>query len=137
MRFNLAMARETEDRMLDPERLREGVGRALGDPRRGSYRVAELGGEPVGALLVTREWSDWRDAWFWWIQSVYVRPEYRGRGVFRALYDHIATEARSHKDVIGIRLYVDRGNTGAKRAYERLGMHPTDYDLYEIDWRDS
>ncbi|MGM0575656.1 MAG: N-acetyltransferase family protein [Myxococcota bacterium] len=132
--FNQRMARETEGRSLEPDRLRAGVEAALADPARGRYHVAESGGELVGGLLITREWSDWRNAWFWWIQSVYVPPEHRGRGTFRALYDHVAREAREAPDVCGLRLYVERENTRAIAVYERLGMVDAGYRLLELDW---
>lgn len=128
---NLAMARETEGRELDPKRLRSGVERAFSDPARGRYFVARVGGERAGCLMVTREWSDWRDGWFWWIQSVWVRPELRGRGVYRSLHGHVRNLAIAAGDVVGLRLYVDRDNEVAQRTYGALGMAPTDYLLYE------
>src|SRR5215468_3854238 len=91
--FNAAMARETEGRALDEARLRRGVASALGDEARGRYLVAERGGQAVGALLLTREWSDWRDGWFWWIQSVYVAPAARRQGVYRALHRAVLEQA--------------------------------------------
>jgi GNAT superfamily N-acetyltransferase len=136
--FNLAMARESEGTSLDPEVLRRGVERALSDPAsEARYYVAEDEDGPVGQTMVTREWSDWRCGWFWWIQSVFVREDRRGTGVFRALFDQIAKEAKKRPDVVGLRLYVDRDNRGAQRVYERLGMSRTAYDLFEIQWRGS
>ena len=132
--FNRAMALETEARELDADRLRSGVGRALADGERGSYRVAELDGRVVGCLLVTREWSDWRDGWFWWIQSVYVHPAGRRRGVYRALYADLEAEARGRGDVCGIRLYVEENNRAAQSVYGSLGMERTRYLLYEVDF---
>lgn len=129
--FNRAMARETEDKGLDEAALLRGVRRALGDSVRGSYRVAELDGELAGCLLVTREWSDWRDAWFWWIQSVYVAPHARRRGVYGALHAHVLAQARAAGDVCGVRLYVERENGAAQAAYERLGMRRAHYHMYE------
>jgi len=131
---NAAMAAETERRALDPETLRAGVGRVLADPARGVYYLAERDGKVVGQLLITREWSDWRDAWFWWIQSVYVAPEARRQGVYRALYQHGYAAARGQPDVCGLRLYVEQDNTAAQRVYERLGMRRAVYRLYETDW---
>lgn len=130
--FNLAMAQETEDLALDPEVLRSGMRRALRDPGRGRYSVAELDGDPVGALMVTREWSDWRDAWFWWIQSVYVAPRARRRGVYTALHEAVIRAARAAGDVCGVRLYVETGNRAAQATYERQGMHPAHYRMYEV-----
>jgi GNAT superfamily N-acetyltransferase len=129
--FNRAMAAETEDLGLDVERLRAGMLRVLRDPDRGRYSVAELDGEVVGALMVTREWSDWRDAWFWWIQSVYVAPGARRRGVYSALHRAVLEQARGAGDVCGVRLYVESANRSAQTTYERLGMHAARYRLYE------
>lgn len=134
--FNSAMAQETEGRALDPARLRAGVRRALlgeGAAERGRYLVAEAGDRVVGALFLTREWSDWRDGWFLWIQSVFVAPEARGRGVYTALHAAAEAEARS-LGACGLRLYVDAGNRGAQAVYGRLGMVPTRYRLFETDF---
>ena len=133
--FNAAMALETEDLALDRERLREGVARLLADPAKGSYRVAEAGGETVGALMLTREWSDWRCGDWWWIQSVYVRPEARRRGVFRALYRSVEADAASREDVCGLRLYVERDNARAQATYLALGMRETHYRMFEASTR--
>lgn len=130
--FNLAMAAETEDKDLHAPTLRRGVLRALGDAARGRYLLAELQGAPAGALLLTLEWSDWRDGWFWWIQSVYVAPAARRRGVYRALHDAVVARARAAGDVVGVRLYVERDNAGAQRTYEALGMRPAGYRMYEL-----
>ena len=131
--FNAAMARETEGKALDLGRLRAGVEAVLGDARRGFYLVAETAGQVVGQLLVTAEWSDWRNTYFWWVQSVYVSPDYRRRGVYRALDSHIRAEARRRGDICGVRLYVERANHVARQAYTSLGMTRSRYDLYEID----
>ena len=131
--FNAAMARETEGKALDLGRLRAGAEAVLGDARRGFYLVAETAGQVVGQLLVTAEWSDWRNAYFWWVQSVYVSPDYRRRGVYRALDSHIRAEARRRGDICGVRLYVERANRVARQAYTSLGMTRSRYDLYEID----
>lgn len=133
--FNLAMARETEDKSLDEAALLRGVRRALGDAERGSYRVAELEGEVAGCLLVTREWSDWRDAWFWWIQSVYVAASARRRGVYRALHEDVLAGARAAGDVCGVRLYVETENRAAQATYESLGMRRAHYHMYELALR--
>ena len=119
---NACMAAETEGRELDRELLAEGVAAVFGDQTKGRYYVADDGEEPIGQLLVTREWSDWRAGWFWWLQSVYVVPESRGRGVFARLYAHVLAEARRDPEVCGIRLYVDNRNLAAAEVYERLGM---------------
>ena len=132
--FNASMARETEDKILDPERLRPGVAAVLGDDRLGFYLVAEIEGRVVGQLMITTEWSDWRNAYFWWIQSVYVAPDFRRRGVYRALDGHVRTEARKRPDVCGLRLYVDRDNRVAQAVYAGLDMQQSNYDMYEIDF---
>ena len=132
--FNMAMARQTEDRALDRATVFAGARRLLSDARLGVYYLAELSGRSVGQLLVTYEWSDWRNGLFWWIQSVYVAPDARRRGVYRALYRHVEKQARQTPDVCGLRLYVDRDNTAARRAYEQLGMRPTNYEFFEADW---
>jgi ribosomal protein S18 acetylase RimI-like enzyme len=129
--WNLGLARETEDRELPVAVLRRAIERAHGAPARGRYFVAESGGEAAGALLVTTEWSDWRDGWLWWIQSVYVDPAHRGRGAYRALHEHVRAEARARGDVAGLRLYVERDNERAQRLYRSLGMEETAYRLYE------
>lgn len=135
--FNRAMALETEGKDLPVDVLERGMGRVLADRLRGRYFVAELGGEVVGGLMLTLEWSDWRDGWFWWIQSVYVEPSSRRRGVYRALYEHVLDQARAEEDVCGVRLYVEESNEPARAVYERLGMTPTSYRLYEVDFREE
>jgi ribosomal protein S18 acetylase RimI-like enzyme len=132
---NEAMALETEHRTLDPQVVRRGVAAALADPAHGRYFVAEdASGRPVGQLMVTYEWSDWRNGQFWWIQSVYVLPEYRRRGVFRALYGHVDTLARRSPGVCGLRLYVEADNVNAQRTYERCGMVDAGYRVMEVDY---
>lgn len=132
--FNQALAQSTEGKVLDPERLARGIEKVLADPARGRYFVATWDGQPVGCLMVTREWSDWRDAWFWWIQSVFVADEARRRGVYRALHNHVVSMARGEGDVCGLRLYVERSNGPAQRTYESVGMGPGPYKLFEIDF---
>jgi ribosomal protein S18 acetylase RimI-like enzyme len=129
--FNLRMARETEDKQLDSGVLASGVNAVLEDPKRGFYLVAEVDGEVAGSLMVTTEWSDWRNGPFWWIQSVYIAPRLRRRGVFRALYEEVRERARNTSRVCGCRLYVDRGNTAAQATYARLGLVETNYKLFE------
>jgi GNAT superfamily N-acetyltransferase len=129
--FNLCMALETEGKALDPARVGPGVAAALADPGRALYFLAEEDGTVQGQLMITFEWSDWRNGWFWWVQSVYVRPEARRRGVFRALFEHIVAEARKDATVIGIRLYVERDNETAQQTYLRLGLDRTGYLLME------
>jgi len=132
--FNRALAAESEGLTLDTEVVAEGVQAVLADPARGRYFLAEVDGRVVGQMLITTEWSDWRNGWFWWVQSVYVLPDCRRRGVFGRLYTHILETARRRQDVCGLRLYVDRNNTPAREVYTRLGMTHTRYRLYEADW---
>ncbi|MHC4472402.1 MAG: GNAT family N-acetyltransferase [Planctomycetota bacterium] len=131
--FNRAMARETEGKDLEVGRLRAGVEAPFAEPRRGLYYVAESDGRIVGSLLITYEWSDWRNGDFWWIQSVYVEPESRRCGVFRALYEHVEERARSRDDVCGLRLYVERDNERAQAVYRAVGMTESVYRLFEVD----
>jgi GNAT superfamily N-acetyltransferase len=133
--FNTRMAMETEGKQLDPEVLGSGVNAVFEDPKYGFYLVAEIDGRVAGSLLVTTEWSDWRNAAFWWIQSVFVEPEFRRRGVFRALYEEARERARRSPQVCGCRLYVERGNTGAQSAYARLGMTEVSYKMFEESFR--
>jgi ribosomal protein S18 acetylase RimI-like enzyme len=129
--YNLRLAAETENKALDPARLAAGVAAALASPdRKGPYFVAVEGGDVLGQLQITYEWSDWRNGWFWWIQSVYVHAEARRRGVFRSLYRHVEGLARE-QGVVGIRLYVERDNHAAQRTYRDLGMAPTAYLMLE------
>lgn len=129
--FNRRMALETEALELDPATLHRGVTAALADPAKARYAVAEADGRLVGQLMVTLEWSDWRDGWIWWIQSVYVAPEARRHGVLAALYAHVREAAKGQGDVRAIRLYVESENAVAQRAYERLGMARTHYLVFE------
>jgi GNAT superfamily N-acetyltransferase len=132
--FNRALAHETEGRELDAERLQRGVAAVFEDPARGGYFLALQGADPVGCLLLTSEWSDWRNGVFWWIQSVYVRPEWRGKGVFRSLYRHVLERARATPEVCGLRLYVDLENRLAQRVYRALGMAQAHYQMFELDF---
>jgi GNAT superfamily N-acetyltransferase len=132
--FNRAMAYESENKMLDPAAVVCGVRNALQDANRARYFVAEVDGQVVGQTMVTFEWSDWRNAYFWWIQSVYVAPQYRRRGVFQALYGHIREIAFQCPDVCGLRLYVHRSNRAAAEVYRRLGMTSAEYALFEDEW---
>lgn len=131
VRFNRAMAMETEKRELPLEIVTPGVRAVFENSAHGFYVVAECAGDIVGALMVTYEWSDWRNGLFWWIQSVYVTPESRGKGVYRRLYEFVRDRARSQGNVCGFRLYVEKGNRSAQNAYESLGMTETNYLMYE------
>jgi GNAT superfamily N-acetyltransferase len=129
--FQARLAQETEELQLDLAVLGRGVRAVFDDPTLGEYWVAELGGTVAGCLLVTREWSDWRNGSVLWIQSVYVRPELRGRGIYRALHEHMRRRVATTPDLRGLRLYVERGNAPAQRVYEQLGMNGDHYLLYE------
>ncbi|MDJ0522864.1 MAG: GNAT family N-acetyltransferase [Planctomycetota bacterium] len=128
---NCAMAHETEGKELEPDVVTRGVERLLHLPEHGFYLVAERDGKVVGSLMVTSEWSDWRDGFFWWVQSVYIAPDHRRTGIYRSLYDEVRTEAREAEDVRGLRLYVEQTNRNARAVYARLGMDETSYRLYE------
>lgn len=130
-RFNNAMAMETESRVLAEETVGAGVEAVFSTDNVGFYVVAEHAGEVVGALMVTYEWSDWRNGFFWWIQSVYVEPEFRRRGIYRLLYEFVVQRARSAGNVYGFRLYVERSNSVAQNVYASLGMLETDYLMFE------
>ena len=134
--FNVRLAAETEDTELDRETGRRGVRALLADRARGSYYVACQGGI-IGQMMHTREWSDWRNGDIWWIQSVYVHPDYRRQGVCRALYEHLQARAAADPGVVGLRLYVERGNARAQAAYAALGMRQGGYlvmqDLFAAD----
>ncbi|KAA3607100.1 MAG: GNAT family N-acetyltransferase [Planctomycetota bacterium] len=134
VRFQCAMAEETEGRSLDPEVARKGVAAVFEDPAKGQYFVVEENGRVLASLMVTREWSDWRNAWFWWIQSVYVQPQARRRGCYRRLHQEVRRQARQDPQVCGIRLYVDRQNQSAQEVYRKAGMDACDYRLYEEDY---
>lgn len=127
---NAAMALETERKMLDREVLALGVAAVFDNPRRGFYLIAQHDGESVGCLLITFEWSDWRAGDWWWFQSVYVKPEARRGGVFRALYAEVERRARAASDVIGLRLYVERDNARAQQTYASLGMQEEPYKMF-------
>lgn len=129
-----AMARETEGKELDAAITLPGTRAVLEDPGKGFYLIAERGGAVVGQLMVTFEWSDWRNGVFWWIQSVYVVPAARRSGVYRGLYAHVLAEARRRGDVCGVRLYVDKDNRAAQATYASLGMSAAHYDIYEVDF---
>lgn len=133
-RCNVALAKETEHFDLDFERTLQGVRAMFDDPSKGFYLLAESGGAVAGQLMITYEWSDWRNGVFWWFQSVYVHPEHRRSGVFRALYERIVSDARSAGNVCGLRLYVERENERAREVYRALGMKSTVYDLMEVDF---
>jgi ribosomal protein S18 acetylase RimI-like enzyme len=129
--FNQAMALETEGKRLDSEILKSGVEAVFEDSKKGFYVVAEYENEIIGGLMVTFEWSDWRNNWFWWIQSVYILPDARGRGIYRLLYEFVKRKAEESGNVCGFRLYVEKENARAQKVYEKLGMEQPHYLMYE------
>lgn len=132
--FNAAMAEETEHVTLGRDRLAAGVSAVFADPHKGFYLVAERSGVIAGQMMITYEWSDWRNGNFWWIQSVYVHPAHRRQGVFRALFHHVQSLATTTAGVCGLRLYVETGNEAAQETYRRLGMKQAPYRMFEIDF---
>jgi len=129
--FNREMARETEGKELDAELITAGVRALLENPTLGFYVVAEIDGEVAGSLMITTEWSDWRNGKFWWIQSVYVKPAYRRRGIYRSLHEFVKEMAGKDSTICGFRLYVESENSVAQETYLSLGMHETSYRLFE------
>ncbi len=131
--FNLRLADETEALRLDLRRVTRGVVALLKDPAKGVYYVAEVDGTIAGQVMITYEWSDWRNGNIWWIQSVYVRQEFRGRGVFRALFKHLKALALKQRNVPALRLYVHADNKRAQGSYSKLGMNRTHYEVFEMN----
>lgn len=130
VRFQADMAMESEGTLLDVDRLTLGVTSAINDEQKGTYLVARANGTPIGSLMITREWSDWNNMWYWWIQSVYVMPEYRNQGVYRAMYATLKDMAKEN-GVSQMRLYADRTNHSAQQVYQRLGMTESHYLMFE------
>jgi GNAT superfamily N-acetyltransferase len=130
--FNRRLALESERSQLDSDVVTAGVTALVADPAKGTYFLAEHEGQVVGQLMITFEWSDWRNGNIWWIQSVYVQPEFRGQGVFRKLLDHLLQLARSRPEVVALRLYMHADNARARRAYEKAGLHRTHYEVFEM-----
>ena len=132
--FNSAMAMETENKELNVGMVDLGVQTALNDTKHGFYLIVEYNDSHVGQLMITKEWSDWRNGEFWWIQSVYVHPDFRGQGVYKKLYDKVKSLAKSIGDICGIRLYVEKDNKTAQKTYFKLGMTETNYLMYEEEF---
>lgn len=135
VQFQAKMAMESEGTTLDLEKVSKGVTAAMNDESKGIYWVAKVNGKAIGSLMVTREWSDWNNEWYWWIQSVYVLPDYRKHGVYKAMYSTLKEVAKENK-VSQIRLYVDKTNHPAQQVYQRLGMHESHYLMYEENTND-
>ena len=131
--FNVRLADESEGLRLEPTTVQAGVDALLKDPSKGLYYVAEVDRAIAGQIMITCEWSDWRNGNLWWIQSVYVKPEFRRQGVFRRLFEHVRALADRQKDVPALRLYVHAENSQAHRSYQKLGMSRTYYEVYELD----
>jgi ribosomal protein S18 acetylase RimI-like enzyme len=129
--FNQAMALETEGKTLVAEILRTGVSAVFDDATKGFYVVTDIDGVIAGGLLVTFEWSDWRNKWFWYIQSVYVRPEHRGQAIYAKMYEFVKQLAEERGNVCGFRLYVEKENKRAQHVYDKVGMHESYYLMYE------
>ncbi len=129
--FNQGIASETEDKQLDDSIVGPGVANLLANETDGRYWVAEIDGRVAGQIMVTYEWSDWRNGRVWWIQSVYVAPEFRRQGVFSALYRHVEALASEDPSACGIRLYMEENNHSAQKTYEKLGMAMTPYRVME------
>lgn len=129
--FNQEMAMETEGKVLQPDIIVSGVNTLLKNPSQGFYIVAEMNSKVVGCLMITKEWSDWRNGLFWWIQSVFVEKEYRRRGIYRRMYEFIKELASNKDDVCGFRLYVEKDNTIAQETYSALGMVQLPYLMFE------
>ncbi|WP_299079594.1 GNAT family N-acetyltransferase [uncultured Paraglaciecola sp.] len=129
--FNQLMAFETEQKKLDESTLSQGVAALIADTNKGFYLVAEQNEQVIGSLMVTTEWSYWRNGVFWWIQSVYIAPDYRRKGVYGQLYQQVKALAAQQKDVCGFRLYVEKENLIAQKTYEALGMEQSHYLMYE------
>jgi ribosomal protein S18 acetylase RimI-like enzyme len=129
--FNCALALETEGINLVLDVVSEGVKKLLQDQSLGFYLVAQKNEEIIGCLMITSEWSDWRNSVFWWIQSVYVRPDSRKQGVYRSLYQFVQNIVNKNSDVAGFRLYVEKENFKAQNTYTSLGMAETQYLMFE------
>ena len=135
--FNLRLAKETEDLELDPQVAGEGVRALLADASKGLYFVAESDGRVVGQVMITYEWSDWRNGNIWWLQSVYVLPEFRRQGIFRDLFQYVVARSKAEPGVWGLRLYMHAENAAARATYERLGMTATAYQVFELGTSES
>ena len=132
--FQRNMALETESKILDEDTVLKGVEKVLTSSDRGFYVIAEVDSKVIGSLMVTFEWSDWRNGWFFWIQSVFVDEAYRRQGVYRLMHNEVISRCKASKDCCGIRLYVERDYVNAQKVYNNLGMYDTDYYLFEEEF---
>lgn len=132
VQFNLGLAWETEGKRLAETTLQHGVRAVLTDPGKGFYTLAEHAGQPLGQTLITTEWSDWRNGYFWWLQSVFVQKDARRHGVFRALFQHLQAAAEADPTVVGFRLYVEKANSRGRQTYHSLGFTDEGYDLMSL-----
>lgn len=128
--FQVDMAMESEGTQLDKDTVTKGVSAAMADENKGLYYIARVDGKAVGSLMLTREWSDWNNGWYWWIQSVYVEPDYRRQGVYKSMYQAVCTDAKQ-QNIAQVRLYVDKTNTRGQKVYSSLGMQESHYLIYE------
>lgn len=128
--FQVDMAMESEGTQLDKDIVTKGVSAAMADENKGLYYIARVDGKAVGSLMLTREWSDWNNGWYWWIQSVYVAPDYRRQGVYKSMYQAVCTDAKQ-QNVAQVRLSVDKTNTRGQEVYSSLGMQESHYLIYE------
>lgn len=135
--FNTRLALESENKRLQPDVIAAGVAELLANPHHGRYFVAEIDSRVVGQMMHTREWSDWRNGEIWWLQSVYVHPDYRRRGVFRALMQHLIDLAKSTPSIVGLRLYMANDNQTAQQTYERCGFQFEQYVVLEQMFSDE
>ena len=135
VQFQADMAMESEGCVLDKEKVTKGVTSAILDDSKGVYWVAKFEKRPIGSLMLTREWSDWNNEWYWWIQSVYVIPEFRRKGVYKAMYKNVKDAAKAN-NVSQIRLYVDKTNVSAQKVYQNLGMQESHYLMFEENLTD-
>lgn len=133
--YNIAMAMETEGKILNKEIITAGVSSIINDNSKGIYWVVEIEEELVGQLMITYEWSDWRNGTMWWIQSVYVSEDFRRQGIYTLLYDNLVNLAKKDEDCCGVRLYVEKQNTRAIETYAKLGMHNAGYEIMEFSKR--
>ncbi|MDD3821422.1 MAG: GNAT family N-acetyltransferase [Bacilli bacterium] len=131
VQFNLDLAKESEDLTLNYDKIYQGVKAALVNEDVAMYYVYEQDNKVIGQIMLTKEWSDWRNGYFWWIQSVYIDKKFRRQGIFKALYEYVKSQAEENEQVCGLRLYVERNNDLAKDTYLALGMIETHYLLYE------